>query len=113
MQTTNFLKFYRVTSGALLVALIALPFVFRHNPIFATVANTIVTLTLVVIAFQMQRLYALERILSKLDELLTLLREAKRPLTPPESGQLQQQLEQVRVGLLQARSMRRTKFSPP
>ena len=106
MQTTKVLTVYRITSGVLLLALIALPFVFRSNPIFATVVSTILTLTLVVIAFQMQRLHTLERVLSKLDELLKLLREAKRPLTLTESQQLQQQLEQVRATLLQDRSMK-------
>lgn len=110
LQISSFLKFYRITSGGLLLGLIAVPLVFRYNPIYAAFASAILTLLLVVIVFQIQRLHALDRTLSKLDELLGLLREAKRPLTLAESQQLQQELERVRAALLHDRSMKRTKF---
>jgi hypothetical protein len=57
-----------------LIGLLALmPFIYRHNIIFATSATTVLTLVLMLIAFQMQRLRMLARTIAKLDELLELL----------------------------------------
>jgi len=64
-----------------LIGLLALmPFIFRHNIIFATSATTVITLVLIPIAFQVQQLRMLARTITKLDELLDLLRDAARAL---------------------------------
>jgi len=47
--------------------------------------------------------------ISKLDELLELLRDTKRELSPGESKQLMQQLSQIRARLLQDSSLKRSK----
>jgi hypothetical protein len=67
----------------------------------------VVTLVLIVIAFQIQRLGMLARTIAKLDELLELLRDTKRALSPLESKQLMQELAEIRARLLQESSFKR------
>jgi len=59
------------------------------------------------IAFQVQRLRMLTRTIAKLDELLELLRDTKRELSPTESKRLQQELAEIRARLLQDSSLKR------
>jgi low affinity Fe/Cu permease len=93
-----------------LLGLLALmPFIFWRNIIFATSATMVVTLVLILIAFQVQRLRMLARMIAKLDELLELLRDTKRELSPLESKQLMQQLAEIRARLLQDHSLKRSK----
>ncbi len=79
------LRIYRITSAVLIGLLALMPFIFRSNIIFATSATTVVTLVLILTAFQVQRLHMLTRTIAKLDELLELLRNTKRELSPLES----------------------------
>ena len=51
-------------------------------------------------------LQRLVRTIAKLDELLELLRDTKRELSPTESKQLQQELAQIRMRLLQEKSLK-------
>jgi hypothetical protein len=95
------LKIYRIASVVLLVFLALMPLIFRRHIIFATSATTVITLVLILIAFHVQRLRLLVRTISKLDELLELLRRSKRELSPIESKQLEQELAQIRSSLLQ------------
>lgn len=103
------LKIYGIASVVLLLLLALMPLIFRRHIIFATSATTVVTLVLILIAFQVQRLQMLARTIAKLDELLELLRDTKRDLSPTESKQLQQELAQIRAGLLQDHSLKRSK----
>ena len=98
------LRIYRITSIVLLALLALMPLLFRHNIIFATFATTVVTLVLILIAFQTQRLRMLARTIAKLDELLEVLRDTKRELSPTESKQIEQELAQIRARLLQDNS---------
>jgi low affinity Fe/Cu permease len=75
--------------------------------IFATFGTTVITLVLIVIAFQVQRLRMLARTIAKLDELLELLRDTKRELSPAESKQIEEELTEIRVRLLQDSSLKR------
>lgn len=88
MTASTTLRIYRITSVVLLALLALIPLIFRRNIIFATSATTIVTLVLILIAFQTQRLRMLARTIVKLDELLELLRDTKRELSPLESKEL-------------------------
>jgi low affinity Fe/Cu permease len=91
-----------------LIGLLALiPFIYRHNIIFATFTTIVVTLVLIVIAFQTQRLRMLARTIAKLDELLELLRDTKRELSPSESKQVMQELAEIRARLLRDNSLKR------
>jgi hypothetical protein len=60
------------------------------------------------IAFQVQRLRMLTRTIAKLDELLELLWDTKRELSPTESKRLQQELAEIRARLLQETSLKRS-----
>jgi low affinity Fe/Cu permease len=71
--------------------------------------TTVVTLVLILIAFQVQRLRILARTIAKLDELLELLRDTRRELSPTESKQVMQELAQIRARLLQDSSLKRPK----
>ncbi len=94
----------------MLIAVLALmPLIYRQNIIFATSATVIVTLVLILIAFQVQRLRMLVRTIAKLDELLELLRDTRRELSPTESKQVMQELAQIRARLLQDSSLKRSK----
>jgi low affinity Fe/Cu permease len=103
------LRIYRIASVVLLVFLALMPLIFRRHIIFATSATTVVTLVLILIAFQTQRLRMLVRTIAKLDELLELLRDTKRELSPVESKQLMQELAEIRARLLQDHSLKRSK----
>jgi DNA-binding transcriptional MerR regulator len=70
----------------------------------------VVTLVLILIAFQVQRLRMLTRTIAKLDELLELLRDTRRELSPTESRRLQQELAEIRARLLQENSVKRPKL---
>jgi hypothetical protein len=85
-----------------------MPFIFWRNIIFATSATTVVTLVLILIAFQVQQLRMLTCTVAKLDELLELLRDTKRELSPTESRRLQQELAEIRARLLQETSLKRS-----
>ena len=82
------LRIYRITSVVLLALLALMPLIFRQHIIFATFATTVVTLVLIFIAFQVQRLLMLTRTIAKLDELLKLLRDTKRALSPVNRSRL-------------------------
>jgi low affinity Fe/Cu permease len=93
-----------------LIGLLALmPLIYWRDLIFATSATTVITLVLILIAFQVQRLRMLTRTIAKLDELLELLRDTKRELSPTESKQVQRELAQIRARLLQDSSLKRPK----
>lgn len=109
MKTSVTLRIYRVTTFVLLAALALMPFIFRSNIMFATSATTVITLVLILIAFQVQRLRMLARTIAKLDQLLDLLRNTKRQLSPTESKQLMQELVQIRMRLLREGSLKRSK----
>ncbi len=109
MTASMTLRIYRITSVVLLGLLALMPFIFWRNIIFATSAMMIVTLVLILIAFQVQRLRMLARMIGKLDELLELLRDTKRELSPTESKQVQRELAQLRARLLQDHSLKRPK----
>jgi hypothetical protein len=59
----------------------------------------VVTLVLILIAFQAQRLRVLAHTISKLDELLELLLRSKAEFSPTESKQLEQELADIRSRL--------------
>jgi hypothetical protein len=82
------LQIYRITSVVLLALVALMPLILRRHIIFATSATTVVTLVLIFIAFQVQRLPMLTRTIAKLDELLELLRDTRRELSPTQSRQL-------------------------
>ena len=100
------LRIYRITSVVLLALLALMPLLFWRNIIFATFATTVVTLVLILIAFQTQRLRMLARAIAKLDELLEVLRDTKRALSPLESKQVMQELAEIRARLLQEKSLK-------
>ena len=106
MKTSAILRIYRITSAVLIAALALMPLIYRHNIIFATSATVVVPLVLILIAFQVQRLRMLACTIAKLDELLDLLRETKRELSPVESKQLMQELAEIRARLLQEKSLK-------
>ena len=60
----------------------------------------VVALALLLVAFQVQQLRLLVQTIEKLNELLELLRDATRPLSPTESKQIQQELEEIRAQLV-------------
>ena len=103
------LRIYRITSAVLIGLLALMPFIFRSNIIFATSATTVVTLVLILTAFQVQRLHMLTRTIAKLDELLQLFRQTKSELSPAESKQLMQELAEIRAHLLQESSLKRSR----
>lgn len=111
MRSAKLLKVYRIVSVGLLALLAAMPLIFRSNIVFATFATAVITIILIVIASHLQRLRMLESAINKLDELLELLRDAKRGLSPRETRQLEHELEEIRGGLLRKASMRRER--PP
>jgi hypothetical protein len=69
----------------------------------------VVTLVLILIAFQKQRLRMLARTIAKLDELLEVVRDTKRELSPTESEQIERELAQIRARLLQESSLKRSR----
>jgi len=99
------LRIYRITSVVLLALLALMPLLFRRHIIFATSATVVLTLVLMLIAFQVQRLRMLARMIAKLDDLLNMLRNTKHELSSTESKRLQQELSKIRAELLQ--------YSPP
>jgi hypothetical protein len=107
VNTSTILRIYRITSVVLFALVALLPLLFRRHIIFATFATMVVTFVLILIAFQTQRLRMLGRTIAKLDELLELLRDTKRELSPTESKQIEQELAQIRARLLQASSLKR------
>ena len=107
MKTSTMLRIYRITSVVLVGLLVLMPLIYRRNIIFATFATTVVTLVLILIAFQTQRLRMLARTIAKLDELLELLRDTKRELSPTELKQIEQELAQIRAPLLRDNSLKR------
>jgi hypothetical protein len=113
VKTSTLLRVYKVTSLVLLVPLILLPFIFRRNIIFATSATVAITFLLLFTPLHVQRLQMLARTIGKLNELLELLRDAKRTLSPSESKQVTRELEQIRFCLLEDNSFRRWKSPSP
>jgi uncharacterized protein YacL len=109
VKTSALLRLYRITTAVLIAVLALMPLIYRQNIIFATSATVIVTLVLILIAFQVQRLRMLVRTIAKLDELLELLRDTRRELSPTESKQVMQELAQIRARLLQDSSLKRSK----
>ena len=103
------LRTYRITSVVLLALLALMPLIFRRNMIFATSATIVVTLVLIFIAFQVQQLRMLTRTIAKLDELLELLRDTRRELSPTESKQIQRELTLIRARLLRDNSLKRSR----
>jgi hypothetical protein len=101
------LRIYRITSVVLLALLALMPLMFRRHIILATFATAVASLVLILIAFQTQRLRMLARTIAKLDELLELLRDTKRALSPLESKQLMQELAEIRARLLRDNSLKR------
>jgi hypothetical protein len=101
------LRIYRITSVVLLALLALMPLIFRRHIIFATSATTVVTLVLILIAFQTQWLRMLARTIAKLDELLDVVRDTERELSPTESKRLQQELAEIRARLLRDSSLKR------
>jgi hypothetical protein len=67
----------------------------------------VVTLLLIFIAFQVRQLQMLTRTIAKLDELLELLRDTRRELSPTESNQIQRELTLLRARLLRESSFKR------
>ena len=94
------LRIYRITSVVLLALLALMPLLFRRHIIFATSATVVLTLVLMLITFQVQRLRMLARMIAKLDDLLNLLRNTKHELSSTESKRLQQELSEIRAELL-------------
>jgi low affinity Fe/Cu permease len=109
MKTSVMLRVYRVMCIVLLVLLASMPLIYRRHIIFATSATALLTLVLIFIAFQVQRLRILTRAIAKLDELLRLLRDTKRALSPVESKQTMQELAEIRARLLRESSLKRWK----
>src|SRR5678815_1237181 len=103
------LRIYRITSAVLIALLAIMPLLFWRHIIFATFATMALTLVLILIAFQVQRLRMLARTIAKLDELLDLLRDTKRELSPTESKQIEQELAQIRARLLQESSLKHSR----
>ena len=103
------LRIYIITSIVLLAVLALMPLIYRRNIIFATIATTAVTLVLILITFQAQRLRMLARTIAKLDQLLEVLRDTKRELSPTESKQFEQELAQIRARLLQESSLKQSR----
>jgi hypothetical protein len=101
------LRIYRITSVVLLALLGLMPLLFWRHIIFATFATTALTLVVILIAFQVQRLWMLARTNAKLDELLELLRDTKSELSPTEAKRLQQELAEIRARLLRDNSLKR------
>ena len=100
---------YRVTCIVLLVLLALMPLIYRRHIFFATSATTVLTLVLILIAFQVQRLRMLSGTIAKLDALLELLRNSKRELSAFESKQLHQELALLRARLLRENSVKSSK----
>jgi low affinity Fe/Cu permease len=109
VKTSTLLRIYRIAIVVLLVVLALMPLIYQRHIAFATSATVVVTLVLILIAFQVQRLRMLADTIAKLDELLELLRDTKRALSPIESKQLQRELEEIRARLLRDRSLKRSK----
>jgi low affinity Fe/Cu permease len=109
MKTSTLLRIYRVTTVVLIILVALMPVIYRRNIIFATSATVVFTLVLILIAFQTQRLRMLARTIAKLDELLELLRDTRRELSPAESKQLIQELAEIRARLLRDHSLKRSK----
>jgi low affinity Fe/Cu permease len=109
VKTSTMLRTYRITSVVLLALLALMPLIFRRNMIFATSATMVVTLVLIFIAFQVQQLRMLTRTIAKLDELLELLRDTRRELSPTESKQIQRELTLIRARLLRDNSLKRSR----
>jgi low affinity Fe/Cu permease len=107
MKTSTMLRIYRITSVVLLALLALMLLTFRRHIIFATSATTVVTLVLILIAFQVQRLRMFTRTIAKLDQLLELLRDTRRELSPLESKQVMQELAEIRARLLRDNSLKR------
>jgi len=107
VKSTKLLKVYRIVSVGLLALLVAMPLIFRGNIVFVTFATAVITIISIVLASHLQRLRLLENAINKLDELLELLRDTKRGLSPRETRQLEHELEEIRSGLLRKASMRR------
>jgi hypothetical protein len=103
------LRIYRITSAVLLGLLALMPVIFWRNIIFATLATTVITLVLILIAFQVRQLRMLAGTIAKLEELLELLRDTRRELSPAESKQVQRELTLIRARLLQESSFKRSK----
>jgi hypothetical protein len=95
----------------LLAVLALMPLIYRRNIIFATSATVVVTLVLILIAFQVQRSRMLADTIAKLDELLNLLRNSKYELSVTESKRFARELEEIRAGLLRESSLKGK--SPP
>jgi low affinity Fe/Cu permease len=108
VKTSAILRIYRIASVVLLISLALMPLIFRRHIIFAASVTTVVTLVLILIAFQVQRLRMLARTIAKLDEILELLRDTRRELSPAESKQLIQELAEIRARLLQESSVKRS-----
>jgi hypothetical protein len=108
VKTSTLLRIYRVTTFVLLAALAVMPLIYWRNIVFATSATVVVTLVLMLIAFQVQRLRLLAGAIAKLDELLELLRDSKRELSVTESKRIVRELEEIRAGLLREKSVSRT-----
>lgn len=94
----------------MLLGLLALmPLIFWRNTLFATCAMVVLTLVLMLIAFQLQRLRMLARTIAKLDQLLDLLRDTRRELSRTESKQIQRELTLIRAQMLREISLKRPK----
>jgi hypothetical protein len=107
MNTSTLLKIYRITSAVLIVLLALMPLIFRHNIVFVTSATSVVTLVLILIAFQVQRLRLLVHMIAKLDELLNLLRISSFEFSPNEAKHVMQELQLIRARLLRDSSLKR------
>ena len=70
MKTSTTLWIYRGICVVLLVVLALIPLIYRRHVVFATSATMVISLVLILIAFQVQRLRMLARTIAKLDELL-------------------------------------------
>lgn len=106
MKTSVTLRIYRITCVVLLVLLALMPLIYRRHIIFATAASTLLTLALILIAFQVQRLHILARTIAKLDELLRLLEPTRDHLSASESQRLYRELSEIRMALLRDQSLR-------
>ena len=104
MKTSTMLRIYRVTCVVFLVVLALMPLIYQRYIVFAT---AVITLVLILIAFQVQRLRMLARTIAELDELLRLLEPTRDHLSPSESQRLHRELSQIRAALLRDESFRR------
>ena len=86
-----------------------MPLIYRRHIIFATSATTVLTLVLILISFQVQRLRMLAQTIAKLDELLQLLRNPRHELSPTELKRMERELTLIRARLLRENSLRRPK----